>query len=38
MPRVVGTPIDEDQTLTGTLTGTWAGGEAVLAGLRRTNG
>ncbi len=38
VPRVVGTPIDEDQTLAGTLTGTWAGGEAVLAGLRRTNG
>ncbi|WP_151084122.1 CG0192-related protein [Nocardioides cynanchi] len=34
LPRVVGTPIEVEQT----LTGTWAGGEAVLAGLRRTTG
>jgi hypothetical protein len=32
LPRVVGTPLEADQT----LTGGWAGGEAVLAGLRRT--
>jgi hypothetical protein len=31
LPRVVGGPIEADET----LTGSWAGGEAVLAGLRR---
>ena len=34
LPRVVGTPVEAEQT----LTGTWSGGEAVLAGLRRTTG
>jgi hypothetical protein len=33
LPRVVGTPVEAGET----LTGTWAGGEAVLAGLRRTS-
>jgi Maltokinase N-terminal cap domain len=32
LPRIVGVPLEADQT----LTGSWAGGEAVLAGLRRT--